>query len=66
MTIVRGNLTAIWGVFLIRDLDVQVIVDIEIKNEGYLNINQDHNLSLNFLKGFLNLNNYLLHEKFKG
>ncbi len=39
--------------------------DIEIKNEGYLNDDQDHNLSMMYLKGLFNIPSYLLQKGFR-
>lgn len=51
MTIVRGTLCLVYGVFERSD-KIELIVDVQLVNEGYLNQVQETNLTLKFLKGF--------------
>lgn len=51
MTIVRGQLCLVYGIFERQD-KLELIVDVEITNEGYLNLVQETNLTLKYLKSF--------------
>lgn len=51
MTIVRGQLCIVYGIFE-RDNTYELIADVEISNEGLLNITQETNLTLKYLKAF--------------
>lgn len=56
MTIVRGQLTVVYGIFP-RETGLELIADFEIVNEGYLNPVQETNLTLKYLRAFAGLPN---------
>jgi|JI6StandDraft_1071083.scaffolds.fasta_scaffold06281_2 hypothetical protein len=64
LTIVRGELTCVWGILNSKE-HIFVAADIEIKNQGYLNEGQDHNLSMMYLKGLFNIPSYLMQKGFR-
>ncbi len=51
MTIVRGSLCNVFGIFDRKD-NIELIADIEIQNEGLINPVQEINLNVKYLKGF--------------
>lgn len=56
MTLVRGEMSALWGIF--KDEDKKQITltgELTIVNAGLLNSQQENNLSLKYLNGFKQL-----------
>ena len=61
-TIVRGFMTILWSVRKLQN-STQLIADIEVQNEGYLNATQNLNLTLKFLKCLSNLQNTIIDSR---
>ena len=57
MTLVRGQKCDVWGIFE-RQGYYQLLADIEMVNQGYLNQVQQTNLTVKYLKGFANMMKY--------
>jgi hypothetical protein len=56
MTIVRGDLSIIWGIYKNEvDAVYDLIGDLSITNAGYLNPQQELNLTLKYLNEFSNI-----------
>ena len=54
MTVVRGQVEAVWGVIM-KDEEYSLIIDLEIHNQGYISEDQDHNLTMKYLKELIHL-----------
>lgn len=65
-TIVRGKLQTVWG-FLPNSNDTECLlaIDITINHEGFLNDDQNTNLSTQYLKKLHNLQSYIVQKSFK-
>lgn len=63
-TIQRGEIVAIWGIFAAKD-NVFTAADIEIKNQGFLNESQDHNLAMVYMRGLFQIPGYLMQKGFR-
>lgn len=61
MTIVRGDLNIIWGIYKNQNNSTyELIGDINIINAGYLNSQQQLNLTLKYLNNFSNIYKLLI------
>jgi hypothetical protein len=52
ITLVRGDVAVLWGIFRQKDNTVRLVGDFNIVNSGLLNNQQELNLSLRYLNGF--------------
>jgi hypothetical protein len=56
MTLVRGEISAVWGVIKKeKSQEIKLVGDFVIVNSGFLNDKQEANLSLKYLTGFREL-----------
>ena len=55
-------MTILWSVRKLQN-STQLIADIEVQNEGYLNATQNLNLTLKFLKCLSNLQNTIIDSR---
>lgn len=52
ITLVRGDISVLWGIFKQKHNTIRLIGDFNIVNSGLLNNQQELNLSLRYLNGF--------------
>lgn len=56
ITVVRGKYECVWSILRKEINKVKLVACMNMDNAGYLNDNQNTNLSLNYLKNFSKLN----------
>ena len=66
LTIVRGALQTVWS-FQPNESNTESLlaIDIKLDHQGYINNEQNTNLSIQYLKKMLNLQSFIVQKSFK-
>lgn len=65
LTIVRGKLQTVWGILPNADnSECLLVIDTKLNHEGYINEEQNTNLSKQYLKKLLNIQTYIVQKSF--
>jgi|JI6StandDraft_1071083.scaffolds.fasta_scaffold04485_11 hypothetical protein len=66
LTIVRGKLETVWGFLPNADnTECLLVIDCKLDHQGYINEDQNTNLSVQYLKKLLNIQSYIVQKSFK-
>ena len=66
LTIVRGKLQTVWGFLPNADNnECLLVIDSKLDHQGYINDDQNTNLSVQYLKKLLNIQSYIVQKSFK-
>jgi len=63
---VRGKLQTVWGFQPNTDnSECLLVIDYKLDHQGYINEDQNTNLSVQYLKKLLNIQSYIVQKSFK-
>jgi len=66
LTIVRGKLQTVWGFIPNSDnSECLLVIDCKLDHQGYINEDQNTNLSVQYLRKLLNIQSYIVQKSFK-